>query len=45
MRSDKPRFRSGKSYGKKDRDGVIHRSWRMAGEARAFAKANEKSYA
>jgi dihydroxy-acid dehydratase len=78
MRSDKPRFRSGKSYGKKDRDGFIHRSWmkagelpehvfdgrpvignshlrdsaeyvkrgvREAGEARAFAKANEKSYA
>ena len=32
MRSDKPRFRSGKSYGKKDRDGFIHRSWMKAGE-------------
>ena len=30
MRSDKPRFRSAKSYGKKDRDGFIHRSWMKA---------------
>ena len=78
MRSHKPQFRGGKSYGKKDWDGFIHRSRmtagglsehvfdgrpvignshlrdiaeyvkrgvREAGEARAFAKANEKSYA
>jgi dihydroxy-acid dehydratase len=30
MDSDKPRFRSGKSYGKRDRDGFIHRSWMKA---------------
>jgi dehydratase ilvD1 len=30
MRSDEPRFRSAKSYGKKDRDGFIHRSWMKA---------------
>ena len=78
MRSDKPRFRGGNSYGRKNRDGFIRCSWRKAGgllehvpdgrpvignshlrdiaeyvrrgvreagEARAFAKANEKSYA
>ncbi len=30
MSSEKPRLRSDKSYGKKDRDGFIHRSWMKA---------------